>query len=101
MIDMSATEMRVRHVLNAALDLDVPEEELLRARRLEDLFGIDSLAIIEFVTALEKEFRLRLDSEEITLELVRDLPRLSVYLDARLSQHRNTERGNGGTANDR
>ena len=68
MTEMSVTEKRVRQVLNDALELNVPEEELVQAERLDDLFGVDSLAIIEFVTALEKEFQLRLDAEEITLE---------------------------------
>jgi acyl carrier protein len=101
MTEMSVTEKRVRQVLNDALELNVPEEELVQAERLDDLFGVDSLAIIEFVTALEKEFQLRLDAEEITRDLIRDLPRLSKYIDALQLQGQTSGREREKEADDR
>ncbi len=101
MTEMSKTEKRVRRVLNSSLNLNVREDELLRAERLDDLFGVDSLAIIEFLTALEREFHIRLDADEITQSVIRDLPRLSEYIDARLPAGRDVDRTAKEEANDR
>jgi len=88
MREISETEKRVRRALWSVIGAYVPEEEVLQAERLDDLFGVDSLVIIEFITAIEKEFHIRLDSEELTYECIRDLGRLSQYLDSRLGAGR-------------
>ena len=81
---MSETEKRIRHVLNTSLSLELSEEELIQAVNLDELFGVDSLAILEFVTALEKEFGIRLDPEHLEMDLLKNLPRLSSYVESRL-----------------
>lgn|GEM_PF-4876024 len=75
---MSATEedhveARIRRTLVRALSLEVREEEISLAESLDAVVGLDSLAVLEFVDALEKEFALVIEPEQLELERLRDL----------------------------
>ena len=76
---------RIRSVFVRSLHLNLSERELDYEQKLDDLVGLDSLAVIEFVTALEKEFGITMEPELLRLDLVRDLPQLAAYVEDRVA----------------
>lgn len=76
---------RLREVFIESLHLNLHKDELPDDRRLDEVAGLDSIAILEFVAAAEKEFDITIEPESLELSLVRDLRRFSIYIDARLA----------------
>lgn len=68
-----------------SLGLNLSEADLDYERKLGEYAGLDSLAALEFVTALEKEFGITIEPELLRLEFVRDLDELAVYLENRMA----------------
>ena len=71
---------RIRTALIDALSLNLREEDLQYSGKLDELVGLDSLAALEFVAALEKEFGITFGPERLELETLRDLPKLADYI---------------------
>jgi acyl carrier protein len=84
MIDEGGIASRIRKVLIDALSLNLEEEDLRYSKKLDELVGLDSLAVLEFVAALEKEFGITIEPEQLELEVLRDLERLAAYIAARM-----------------
>jgi acyl carrier protein len=84
MREISDIESRIRKVLNMSLSLGLPEEELENLEMLDECFGVDSLAVLEFVVALEKEFTITIAPEQLELAVLKDLSRLACYIASRL-----------------
>ena len=78
-----ATLNRVRKVFIESLRLNLTEEDLPEGRRLEEAAGLDSIAVLEFVAAVEKEFGVAIEPAMLNLEFLGDLPRLAAYIDER------------------
>ena len=83
---MSEVDERIRRVLNQALALNVGADELAQAERADDLLGLDSIALLEFVMALEKEFGITFNPEKLDPEVFADLDRLSRHVESRLAE---------------
>jgi acyl carrier protein len=79
---------RIKRVFVSSLHLNLTEADLAYEQQLDELVGLDSLAVIEFVTAIEKEFGIRIEHELLRLDFVRSLPRLSAYVEDRVAQVR-------------
>ncbi len=79
---------RIKTVFVRSLHLNLSEVDLDYEQRLDELVGLDSLAVLEFVTALEKEFGITLEPEMLQLDLVRDLPQLAAYVEDRAARVR-------------
>ena len=77
---------RLRRVAAASLGLDLPAAELAALTRLDDVAGVDSLTVLEFVAGIEAEFAIRLSSEDLRVELLTDLPRLAEHLARRSAE---------------
>ena len=77
---MRDTGQRVRAVLRQALALNVTDTELGNARRTESLLGLDSIAMLEFVLALEKEFGISFDTDDLDTDLFAELDRLTEHI---------------------
>lgn len=84
MIDQYGIASRIRRVLIDALSLNLEEKDLRFSQKLDELAGLDSLAVLEFVTALEKEFGITIEPEQLQLEVLRDPERLAAYIAARM-----------------
>jgi acyl carrier protein len=84
-MELPEIEARVRAVVVRALSLQVAPAQLPAERPLTELFGFDSIAVLEYVLALEAEFGLRIESEQLNLELLSSIPRLSRYLFERVA----------------
>ena len=80
------TASRIRKVFVDSLGLNLNAAELDYERKLDEYAGLDSLAVLEFVTALEKEFDITIEPELLRLEFVRDLPELAAYIDGRTAR---------------
>jgi acyl carrier protein len=82
--DTEDVARRIRMVLIRSLSLNLNEADLRYTDKLDKVAGLDSLAVLEFLTALEKEFHITIDPERMNLETLRDLPTLAGYIMARL-----------------
>ena len=72
---------RIRRALIGSLHLNLSEQDLAYETKLDETMGLDSVAVLEFVAALEQEFGITFDPEMLTIEVVRDLRRLAFYID--------------------
>ncbi len=74
------TGRRIRRVFIQAVSPDLTEESLRFTERLDEVAALDSIALLEFVIALEREFGFRFEPEHLRLELLRDLGHLTAYV---------------------
>ncbi len=72
---------RIRRVFIASLHLNVRAEDLLYQHKLDEAAGLDSIAVLEFVAALEKEFGIEIEPEFLEIDFLRDLPRLASHIE--------------------
>lgn len=72
---------KVRQVVEQVLGRRVGPEET--ARPLRNL-GLDSVAMIELIPALEAEFRIRVLDEEITPERFQSIDSIAGYVEGKL-----------------
>lgn len=73
---------RIRGVFIRSLNLNVRAEDLPYERKLDEVAGLDSIAVLEFITAVENEFGITIEPELLQMEFVRDLPRLAAYVES-------------------
>ena len=69
-----------------SLGLNLSEADLDYERKLDEYVGLDSLAVLEFITALEKEFGITIEPELLHLEFVRDFEELAAYVENRTAR---------------
>ena len=77
------TMNRIRRVFVESLCLNLKEEELHYENSLDESVGLDSLAVLEFVTALEKEFGIKITSSEESRQALASVAHLAEYIRAR------------------
>ena len=75
----------IRTVLLEAAGVNLPENELGGLNRLHDAIAVDSVALLEFVVALEEKFSISIEPEWLDLERLMDLPRLADYVRGRIA----------------
>jgi acyl carrier protein len=71
---------RLRRLASSSLNLKLTTEELATLTRLDEVTGFDSLTVLEFVSAVEKEFGLTLQASELRTDFLADLPGLAEYI---------------------
>lgn len=74
---------RIRRVFVESLHLNLHPEDLSYEDKLDEVTGMDSVAVLEFVAALEKEFSITLEPEMLTIDVIRDLKQLAAYVEMR------------------
>jgi acyl carrier protein len=74
---------RIRRVFVESLHLNLRPEDLSYEDKLDEAVGMDSVAVLEFVAALEKEFAITFEPEMLTIDVIRDLKQLAAYVDVR------------------
>ena len=79
---------RIRRVFVESLHINVNRDELAYEGKLDEAAGLDSVAVLEFIAALEKEFDITLEPEMLTIDIVRDLRQLGAYIEERCAQRR-------------
>lgn len=79
---------RIRRIFIESLRLNLREEELSYEDKLDEITGLDSMAVLEFLAAIEQEFGVTIEPEMMTIELARDQKALAVYVDGLCAQRR-------------
>ncbi len=77
---------RIWRVFVESLHLNLTAEDFSYEAKLDESVGLDSVAVLDFVTALEKEFAITFEPEMLTIDLVRDLKELAAYVDERVAR---------------
>lgn len=71
---------RIRRILIDSLELKLQADEIEDSTNFDDVFGLDSVAVIEFVIALEEEFQITIAPEYLDSKNLKNLDRLSAYI---------------------
>lgn len=87
------TMARIRKVFVESLHLNIRDEELPYEQMLEEAVTLDSIAVLEFITAVEKEFGITLEPKflEVEFDFLRDLSVLASYIERRLQAYPGAE----------
>lgn len=83
-MDKGIVLTRIRAIFIESLHLDLREDEVEPGTPLSMIAPLDSMAALEFVTAIETEFQIAIEPEKLDLNFIQDLPRLAEFVEARL-----------------
>jgi acyl carrier protein len=90
MSDTEDIEKRIVQIIIRDLELNIRKDDILPAGRLDELFGMDSIAILELVVGLEKEFDIKIPDEYLTIETFQSIKTIAGHV-CRLMQNRGHE----------
>ena len=82
--DQAEIARRIRRVFVRTLSLNLDPDAPVLAQDLASVAGLDSLALLEFVAGLEKEFHLQIEPDRLGIEFLGDLRALTEYFAERL-----------------
>jgi acyl carrier protein len=71
---------RIKTVLIETLELNLGKNQIGDGVPLNQLFGFDSVAVIEFVLGLEKAFSIVIPPESLEFDVISDLDKLSSHI---------------------
>jgi acyl carrier protein len=85
MSDVQATPSRIKQLIVTSLNLDGMRPEMIEddAPLFGEGLGLDSVDALELVVALEKEFGIKIKSQEIGREVFSSVTSLSQYIEGR------------------
>ncbi len=75
---------RLQRVLVESINLSGGGEDWSYEQKLDEAASLDSIAVLEFMTAVEKEFGIALEPEFIDFDFLRNLPALASYVEGRM-----------------
>lgn len=78
------TMARIRRVFVESLQLNLRDDQVPYDQMLEEVASLDSIALLEFVTAVEKEFAIKMEPELLDFDFLRDLQGLASYIEHRI-----------------
>jgi len=87
-MDLSSREKikdRIKRVIIRDLQINLREDEIRSMKKLDDLFGMDSVAIIELIIGLEKEFNIAIQPGYLDYKIFRDLDALTDFINKLVS----------------
>jgi acyl carrier protein len=93
--DTPAIRSRIKHLLVSALHLEgiAPSDIADDAPLFGEGLGLDSVDALELVVALEKEFRIRIQSHEVGKEAFISVSALAAFIEGRLAASGNVRAG--------
>jgi acyl carrier protein len=77
---------RIRRVFAGILHLNGNEQGMSYEEMLDRAASLDSIAVLEFLTAVEKEFGIQLEPAVIEFEFLRDVAALAAYIEDRIGK---------------
>jgi acyl carrier protein len=81
---LGGTAGRIQKVLAESVRANVPaEEDVGYEQRMDEAASLDSIAVLEFVAAVEKEFGIEMEAKFLEFDFLRDLPALAAYIEER------------------
>lgn len=75
---------RIRRVFVESLHLNLRDDQVPYEQMLEEVAILDSIALLEFVTAVEKEFGIKIEPKLLDFDFLRGLPALASYVEQRI-----------------
>lgn len=75
---------RIVEIMIRELELTLNPDEFHNTSRLDDLFGMDSIAITELLIGIEQQFNIKIPAEDLSVEIFKDLETLTEYVKRRL-----------------
>jgi acyl carrier protein len=82
----SDTLDRIQKVFVESISVSAGHEDLRYEEKLEEAASLDSIAVLEFMTAVEKEFGIAMEPAFLDFDFLRDLPALASYVEGRMRQ---------------
>jgi acyl carrier protein len=82
---------RIHKVFAESIPVSAGEEDLPHELKLDVAASLDSIAVLEFMTAVEQEFGIELEPEFLEFDFLRDLPALAAYLEDRMKGQPDSE----------
>jgi acyl carrier protein len=84
---------RLKGIIADRLDVNIGYDEIDENVSLfEDGLGLDSIAIVDLIVSIEKDFSLSIDDQELNVELFKSLGTLARFIEGKLD-------GRSATAN--
>jgi acyl carrier protein len=80
----SDTLDRIQRVFAESISVSAGHENLRYEQKLEEAASLDSIAVLEFLTAVEKEFGIAMEPAFLDFDFLRDLPALASYVESRM-----------------
>jgi acyl carrier protein len=75
---------KLKDLIVYELDINVKREDLSDdSPLLEGGIGLDSISIVNLIVLIEKNFNIRFQDEEITMDLFSDLDTLSSFIESK------------------
>jgi len=82
-VDSAATLERIRVIFADLFHLNASTNRLTYEEMLEAAVSLDSIAVLEFLMAVEKEFGVELEPAVLDFEFLRDIEALASYIEDR------------------
>jgi acyl carrier protein len=83
---------QLKHIIAEELDVNQKLEEIdADASLFEEGIGLDSVAIMEFITLIEKRFSFHFAESELNLEPFKNLRTLAQFISSKLEQPQTTQ----------
>ena len=80
MSDIENIKNRIVQVIIRDLELNIGTDELQRADRLDEMFGMDSIAIIDLVVGIEREFDIRIPPDYLTVSSFQNVATIAEHV---------------------
>jgi acyl carrier protein len=80
MSDTKNIRDRILQVIIRDLELNISKDELLSANSLNELFGMDSIAIVELAVGIENEFDIKIPSEYLSVEIFQNINTIAEHI---------------------
>jgi len=76
----------LKKIIAEQLDVNIKREEISEdAPLFEEGLGLDSIAIVEFITLIEEQFDFEFEEDELEMERFKDIRTVAGFISARLS----------------
>lgn len=85
MQDIACIAERVKKAIVTSLKLDIKPDEIPNGESIFEGVGADSIAALEIIVALEEEFSIEVDDEDLRVELFDSVRAMSEYLAEKLA----------------
>lgn len=80
MSEIENIKKMVSRVIIRDLELNIAEDDLRNAGSLDQLFGMDSIAMVELIIGIEKEFGIRIPPEQLNASVFTNLNTIAEYV---------------------
>jgi acyl carrier protein len=78
---------QLKFIITDQLDVNITQDEIdVDTDLFEDGLGLDSIAIVEFITLIEDDFNFEFEEDELNMEAFENLRTLAHFISERLEE---------------